>query len=65
MAMNAPVGEEENLAFNSEWDVEPMKSFMFGGDVIVFVQPHQDAGGAVVDVQYSLDAPARHPNGLI
>lgn len=40
MAMNAPVGEKEDLTFNSEWDVEPMKCFKDGGYVIVCVQPH-------------------------
>lgn len=60
--MNALVGEEGDLILDSECDGEPVKRFHDGGDVIMFVHPHQDPGSGVLDVLESLDALARNPD---
>lgn len=44
---------------NSEYDKEAVKRFQVGGDVMKFAHRHQGPGNAVLDVQWSLDAPAK------
>ena len=59
MSVDALVGEEGDLVFNSECDGEPVKGFQDGGDVVIFAHPHQDPGSAVLYVLELLDALAR------
>ena len=62
MSVDALVGEEGHLEFNSECDREPVKGFEDGGDLFKFVHPHQDPGSAVLYVLELLDALNRDPD---
>ena len=62
MSVDALVGEEGDLVFNSECDGEPVKGFQDGGDVVIFAHPHQDPGSAVLYVLEHLDALAKDPD---
>ena len=65
MSVDALVGEEGDLEFNSECDREPVKGFEDGGDVLKFAHPHQDPGSTVLYVLELLDALARDPDECI
>lgn len=51
-----------NDILNCEWDRESVKRFQDGCDVIMFAQPHQDPGGAALDMLFALEDLARDLN---